>query len=132
MIHLPRPKRGAFYLSFLHSSFLRLSRTSWAAAALLALGLGAAILPVPAHADGRRVERRVPPAYPEMAKKMHIGGVVKLVINIAADGNVISAKAQSGNLMLVPAAEDAAKHWKFAPAGAPSTEVVDIRFETDN
>src|SRR6266568_4533005 len=71
---------------------------------LVLFGLTAAILQPTARADERKVEKRSAPAYPEMARKMHVASVVKITLTVAPDGSVVSAKAQSGNLMLVPAA----------------------------
>jgi TonB family protein len=80
-----------------------------------------------AWAADRKVEQRAMPSYPEMAKKMKISGVVKVALTVAADGHVASAKAQSGNMMLVLAAEQAGLKYKFAP-GDESTEIIEIHF----
>ena len=74
----------------------------------------------------RKIERRVQPIYPELAKWMHIGGVVQVAATIAADGTVTEAKSVSGNKMLAPTAEEAIKKWKFAPSDAPSVENIDF------
>ncbi|WP_165876592.1 energy transducer TonB [Acidipila rosea] len=87
---------------------------------------------LPGHADDRHVEKRVPPVYPELAKRMRIGGMVHVSATVAPNGTVTAVKATSGNKMLTPAAEDAVKRWKFAPADAVSTVDVDINFETGN
>ena len=86
---------------------------------------------LPGHADDRHVEKRVPPVYPEIAKRMRIGGVVHVEATVAANGNVTAAKATSGNKMLSGAAEDAVKHWKFVPGDSQSTVGVDINFEVN-
>jgi TonB family protein len=86
---------------------------------------------VPGHAEERRIEKRVPPVYPEIAKRMRIAGVVHVEATVAADGNVTAAKATTGNKMLGPAAEEAVKHWKFAPGSSQSTVGIDINFETN-
>ena len=83
------------------------------------------------HADERHVEKRVSPVYPEIAKRMRIGGVVHVEATVAADGSVTAAKATSGNKMLSGAAEEAVKHWKFVPGDSQSTVGVDINFETN-
>jgi TonB family protein len=44
------------------------------------------------------------------------------------DGQVSQAKAVSGNRALCPAAEDAVRKWRFAPADAQSTVTVEITF----
>lgn len=87
------------------------------------------IVAMPGHADDRRVEKRVPPVYPEIAKRMRIGGVVHVEATVSADGSVAAAKATAGNKMLTSAAEDAVKHWKFVPGESQSTIGIDINFE---
>jgi TonB family protein len=89
------------------------------------------ILAAPGHAEERRVEKRVPPVYPEIAKRMRIAGVVHVEATVAADGSVTAAKATSGNKMLSGAAEDAVKRWKFVPGEGQSTVGIDINFEAN-
>lgn len=82
-----------------------------------------------AFAAGRPVVHRVAPIYPQIAKMMHVEGVVHVEVTVAANGRVTETKALSGNKMLEPAAEYAIRHWKFAAAAAPSVENVTINFE---
>ena len=86
---------------------------------------------LPAHADERRVEKRVPPVYPELAKRMGITGIVHIEATVAPDGSVTSVKTTSGNKMLSPAAEDAVKRWKFVPGDSQSTIGIDVNFEAN-
>ena len=102
-------------------------RRFWACAVALAaiifLGLGSS------RAEDRKVQKRVPPVYPELAKRMHIGGVVRVLVTVAADGTVTEVKTVNGNKMLSLAAEDAVKKWKFVAGDSESTVNVDINFE---
>lgn len=98
---------------------------------LLAL-LTLACLSIPSLAEDRKVQKRVQPVYPELAKRMHIGGVVRISATVAPDGTVTDAKAQGGNKMLSLAAEDAVKKWKFVASDARSTVDIDINFEPSN
>ena len=83
----------------------------------------------PAHAaDERPVKQRVAPVYPELAKRMRVGGIVKVEATVAPDGSVSATKTVSGNHMLSGAAEDAVHKWKFAPGTEQSTVDVDINF----
>ncbi|WP_213807662.1 TonB family protein [Granulicella sp. dw_53] len=82
----------------------------------------------PLRAEERASIVRVPPAYPEMAKRMHITGTVKVVVTVDAAGSVLRAESDSGNKMLAPAAIDAVKHWKFAPGDGNATVVVQVNF----
>ncbi len=93
--------------------------------ALICLGLTC-------QAEDRKVQKRVPPVYPELAKRMHVGGVVRVLVTVAPDGTVTEVKTISGNKMLSPAAEDAVKKWKFAAADSESAVNIDISFDVSN
>lgn len=99
-------------------------------AKLLSLALIAMAVSLPLHAadSERPVKSRVAPVYPEIAKRMHISGVVKVAATVAPDGSVSAAKAVSGSKMLSGAAEDAVHKWKFVSADQESTVEVDINF----
>lgn len=91
-----------------------------------------ACIALPAFAANRKVERRVAPTYPELAKRMHIEGTVRVQVTVAPDGSVTQAKTLSGNKMLAPAAEDAIKRWRFEPEPAASTENIAVNFEVND
>lgn len=99
-------------------------------AKLLSLVVIATTMSLPLHAadSERPVKSRVAPVYPEIAKRMHISGVVKVAATVAPDGSVSAAKALSGSKMLSGAAEDAVHKWKFVSADQESTVEVDINF----
>lgn len=75
----------------------------------------------------RRIVRQTTPAYPELARKMNLGGTVKVVAVVAADGTVKSVEPVGGSPVLIKAAQDAVAQWKFAPGGE-SREVVELHF----
>ncbi len=83
----------------------------------------------PGSSSGRAVTSRVAPAYPELAKKMHIHGTVKVEAGVRPNGTVKSTRILGGNPVLIEAASDAVKLWKFAPGPAETTEVVQLTFE---
>jgi len=84
---------------------------------------------LPAHAAGDRpIKSRVPPAYPELAKRMKISGVVKMEVTVDADGKVTAVKTVEGNRMLSQAAEDAVHKWKFAAGDGVETVPVEVNF----
>lgn len=56
------------------------------------------------------------PVYPPHAQRMNIHGQVTVQITLDAAGNVLSAKAADGPLMLRSASEEAARKSKFNPA----------------
>ena len=82
-----------------------------------------------APASGRAVTSRIAPAYPELAKKMHIRGIVKVEAGVRPNGTVKSTRILGGNPVLIEAASDAVKLWKFAPGPAETTEVIQLTFE---
>jgi TonB family protein len=77
----------------------------------------------------RRAKSKVQPAYPELAKKMQISGTVKIEIVVSPNGTVKEARVVGGHPVLATAALDAAKKWRFDPAPAESTGVIDFKFE---
>ena len=77
----------------------------------------------------RKVLSRVAPAYPELAKKMHIRGTVRVEAIVRPNGTVKSTRVLGGNPVLVNAAQDAVTKWKFEPAQGETTEVVQLTFE---
>jgi TonB family protein len=86
------------------------------------------LIAAPGNASDRAVKTKVPPVYPEIAKRMKITGVVKVEATVDADGKVTDVKTLSGSRTLSPAAEEAVRKWKFAPAAVTSTEDVDVNF----
>jgi TonB family protein len=78
---------------------------------------------------GRKVVNRIAPVYPDLAKRMHVSGVVKLEVVIRADGNVKSAKALGGSPVLIGSATDAVRKWKFETRSEESVEVVEVEFK---
>jgi protein TonB len=82
-----------------------------------------------AQAAGRRVVKRVPPRYPELAIKMKVEGTVRLEADVNADGKVEEVRALSGHALLKPAAIDCLKKWEFEPGRGKTTEVVFVNFK---
>jgi len=104
-----------------------------AGAGVLAL-LGVVLLhPLPARAQQdeltRKVKSKVAPAYPELAKRMSISGVVKVQVVVAQNGTVKSTKIVGGHPLLGNAATDAIKKWKFEPANEETTGIVEFKFD---
>ena len=90
----------------------------------------ALILALPLRAgEDRAVKSRVAPVYPEIAKRMHVSGEVKLEATVDAQGKVKDVKAVSGNRILAAAAEDAVRQWKFASGEGDATVDVSVDFK---
>jgi TonB family protein len=95
---------------------------------------GSAIMPSKASpqdnaADAKRkIRTRVTPEYPALAKQMNVTGKVKIEATVAADGHVVSTKVVGGSPLLVNAALDALKKWRFEPSSKDTTEIVEFEF----
>jgi TonB family protein len=98
--------------------------------ALVACVLGFALV---SHADdtARKLKTKISPQYPELARKMNISGSVKLELVVGANGQVKAVKTLGGHPLLIDAAQNAVKQWKYEP-GPEGTEVVEIRFSSGN
>ncbi len=75
----------------------------------------------------RKLVTRVVPAYPALAKQFNVRGNVKLEAIVASDGTVKSVSAKGGHPLLVDAAQQAVKQWKYAP-GHETTETIEVHF----
>jgi TonB family protein len=76
----------------------------------------------------RRIVRKVVPNYPELAKKMNLGGTVRILATVAPDGTVRSVEAKGGSPLLIKAAEDSLYRWKFASAAVETKEAIELHF----
>ena len=77
--------------------------------------------------NNRKVVRKLTPEYPELARRMNLGGTVKVVAVVAADGDVKTVEPKGGSPILLKAAEDAVAKWKFA-SGGESREIIEVHF----
>lgn len=77
------------------------------------------------------VVERIEPTYPPLAKQARVSGVVTMKATIAADGSIQHIEVVSGHPLLVPAALEALKSWKFQ-SNAAGTYRVDIPFVLGN
>jgi TonB family protein len=66
---------------------------------------------------------KVNPSYPPEAERQHVDGTVVLRINIDKNGNVSTVEPVTGHPLLVPAAIDAVKLWKYKPYLLHQTQV---------
>jgi TonB family protein len=79
----------------------------------------------------RRTRSKVVPAYPELAQRMKITGVVRVQVTVSPDGSVKEAKLMGGHPVLASAAMDAIKKWRYEP-GPESTGIVEFRFDPNH
>ena len=77
----------------------------------------------------RKPKTKVQPVYPAVARRMNIAGTVKLNVVVAPNGTVRSSKPLGGHPLLVNAAMDAVKQWKFETAPTESSGIVEFKFQ---
>jgi len=73
----------------------------------------------------------IQPEYPPKARLWHIEGEVLVELTIDRNGNVQKVRSLSGNAILLHAAEDAVRQWKYSPATndqVPVPTVTRVRF----
>ena len=75
---------------------------------------------VPRGAVGGQVQharliKQTKPIYPPLARQAHIQGIVRLEAIIAKDGTIQRLRAATGHPMLVQAALDAVRRWRYQP-----------------
>jgi len=63
----------------------------------------------------RNLLKRVEPVYPTMARIAKIQGEVRLQATISKTGAIENLRAVSGHPILIPAAMDAVRQWKYKP-----------------
>jgi protein TonB len=73
---------------------------------------------------------QVRPVYPKEAKSKRIQGTVKFDVVISKTGVVSELHVVSGNPILVSAAMDAVKQWRYAPT-LLNGEAVDVKTTID-
>ncbi len=76
----------------------------------------------------RKAKTKVLPVYPEVARRMSIEGTVRLAVVVAPNGTVKSSKPVGGHPLLVNAAMDAMKQWRFEAGPTESSGIVEFKF----
>jgi TonB family protein len=77
----------------------------------------------------RKVVSKVAPVYPDLARKLGLRGVVKLIVVILPDGRVKSTEVVGGNPVLSQAAVEAVRKWRYEPAPQQTHGIVELRFD---
>lgn len=80
----------------------------------------------------RKVKSKVAPIYPELARKMAISGTVRVAVVVGSNGSVKSTKVLGGHPLLIDAAVDAVRKWKFEPGADDSSGVIEFKFQPEN
>lgn len=79
------------------------------------------------QSQARKLKVSVPPEYPELARKMNIQGVARVLLTVTSDGRVVGVKELGGNPVLVAALVQAVRKWKYESADHESE--IEVRFE---
>lgn len=77
----------------------------------------------------RKVKSKIPPVYPDLARRMGISGTVKVQITVDKVGTVKNTKLIGGHPILANAALDAVRKWRFEGAGDETTGIVEFHFD---
>ena len=99
------------------------------ALALCLLTLFCSVPGVRAQEGERKVVKQVQPEYPEILRKMEIGGTVRLRVVVKPDGSVKETSVLGGDATLAIAAQRAVSQWKFTQASSSSTIEVKVIFD---
>jgi TonB family protein len=70
---------------------------------------------IPAEQTATHIVRWVKPVYPSLARTTHLQGLVIVQASISKAGVVTDVKARSGHPILIQAALDAVRRWRFSP-----------------
>ena len=77
----------------------------------------------------RKVKTRANPTYPDLARRLGIGGKVKIEVVIGTDGKVKNSRAVGGHPVLVQAATDCLREWRFEPGPEETTQIIEFEFK---
>jgi TonB family protein len=80
----------------------------------------------------RKTVSRVMPFYPEMARTLGLSGVVKIEAIVGNDGNPKLVDVKGGHPVLVPAAADAVRRWKWEPASLGTKEPIEVTLASES
>jgi TonB family protein len=79
--------------------------------------------------NGRKVQTKVAPVYPELARRMKITGVVKVQVMVAPNGTVKDVRVVGGHPLLANAVVDAVRKWHYEACPKETTEDRQFRFD---
>jgi TonB family protein len=80
------------------------------------------------NSGSRAVRSNIPPKYPDLARQMNITGAVQLQVTVDAGGSVKDVRVLGGHPVLVQAAVQAVRSWKYRSGPAESVELVHLIF----
>jgi TonB family protein len=78
--------------------------------------------------ESRKALSNPVPTYPEVARKMHLVGTVKVQVVIGADGRIKEKNFIGGHPVLINAVDETLKNWKYAPTGGETSMQLEFNF----
>jgi TonB family protein len=81
------------------------------------------------QANSRRIKVRIEPRYPERARPLKLTGKVRLEVIVSPDGSIKNTRIVGGSPLLVDAALDATKQWKYEPGPKETVEKIEFSFQ---
>lgn len=79
----------------------------------------------------RKIVSRVPPVYPDLARRMQLRGTVKVEATVNASGKVDKTEVVGGSPVLASAAVEAVTKWRWADAPHETKELIEIKFHPE-
>jgi TonB family protein len=101
--------------------------TVWVRALLVGLLSLVAVRILPGQ-EGRKLITQELPAYPDLARRIRLSGVVKVEVVIGADGLIKETKVIGGHPLFIDSTMDALKRWRYTPAKSETTTTLEFNF----
>jgi outer membrane biosynthesis protein TonB len=76
----------------------------------------------------RRIITQVSPVYPEMAKSIRLGGIVRLRATVASGGKVVRTEVLGGSPLLVLSATNAVSRFTWEPRSEETKETIEVNY----
>jgi TonB family protein len=80
------------------------------------------------NTSGRKIVQNSSPEYPRSLTEVHVGGMVRLSVTVAATGSVVRVNVVGGNPIFAENARKAVMKWKFSPAASQTEESIQFYF----
>ena len=106
----------------------------WVATAIVALSVGVFVLSQSSSLaqeqsdENRKILTRANPVYPDLARRMQLGGIVKVEATVAPGGRVKLTRVIGGSPLLTRAAVEAIEKWTWAVAAHETKELIELNF----
>ena len=80
----------------------------------------------------RKTVAKVQPKFPALARQLKLSGKVKVEAIVSSDGHVKDTRVIGGSPILVGAALDAIRMWRYEAGSKETIEVIEIDFKDPN